>query len=270
VVITDADEASSYRAQSLTRGLTVLRSIAEARQPLTLQDLYDRTAIPKPTLVRLLAILTHENCTVRLDDRPTYALGLTVRMLAAGLSDDLDAEELAQPYLEQVSAALGHTANLGVLSGGQVLHLCVVLTDRPIRYTARSGTRDDAHATGLGKALLAQLTAKDVSRRLSHRTLVPKTPHTITTHAELARELRRIRSQGFAYDAEEGAVGLCCFAVPVLVNGLPSAALSVSGPAGELPPASSRDVIPVLKEFAAQMAGDVRLTKALAAFTTDN
>ena len=263
----ESDESGSYRAQSLTRGLAVLRTIAEAREPLTLQTLHDRTEIPKPTLVRLLAILTQERCTVRLDDRPTYALGPTVSVLAAGVKADLDPEELARPYLEKVSARLGHTANLGVLAGTQVLHLCVVLADRPIRYIARSGSRDDAHATGLGKALLAQLSGREVSRLLPSGSLTAKTPHTITTRSRLDAELRRIREQGFAYDAEEGALGLCCFAVPLLVEARASAALSISGPAGELPPDTRDRVIPVLQEVSAEMSEDLRLIGALTYLT---
>lgn len=262
----DVEEAGGYRAQSLTRGIAVLRTIAEAREPLTLQDLFNRTGIPKPTLVRLLAILTREGCTVRLDERPTYALGPTVSLIASAVDGDLDLEELAQPHLEKVAVRLGHTANLGVLSAGKVLHLCVVLADRPIRYTARSGTRDDAHSTGLGKALLAQLSSREVGALVPAKALVQKTPHTITTRGRLDAELRAIREQGYAYDAEEGALGLCCFAVPVAVAGRATAALSVSGPSGELPAERSETVVPVLREVADQIAADPRLVNVLLAF----
>lgn len=264
------EEVSQYRAQTLTRGLTVLRTMADVREPVTLQNLHDRTGIPKPTLVRLLAILTQEGCTVRLDDRPTYALGPTVTAIAAGVADDLHPEELARPYLQRLSAAVGHTANLGVLAGDQVLHLCVVLADRPIRYIVHTGSRDDPHSTGLGKALLAQLDGAAVDRIVGAGPLEAKTPTTITSRSKLDSELKKVRKQGYAYDEQEGAHGLSCFAVPVLVGDRPVAALSISGPAGELPGSESARIVPELTKIADQIAADPRLARALVTITPGN
>lgn len=267
MAIKDDDDAGGYRAQTLTRGLSVLRTMADVREPLTLQDLHDRTGIPKPTLVRLLAILTQEGCTVRLDDRPTYSLGPTVTAIAAGVTDDLRPEVLARPYLQRLTSTVGHTSNLGVISARQVLHLCVVPADRPIRYIVHTGTRDQPHATGLGKALLANLDPDLVDRILSGNPLEPKTPHTITVRSKLDTELKRVRKNGWAYDDQEGALGLCCFAYPVLVDDRCVAAVSVSGPAGELPRTMSDEIVPELETTAKQIAGDSRLARALAAIT---
>lgn len=263
MVTNDDEEVGKYRAQTLTRGLAVLRTMADVRKPVTLQDLHNRTGIPKPTLVRLLAILTEEACTVRLDDRPTYELGPTVTAIAAGVADDLRPEELARPYLEQLSTALGHTANLGVLNGNQVLHLCVVLANRPIRYIVHTGSRDDPYSTGLGKALLAQLDNTAVQQIIGDEPLEAKTPRTITARSKLKSELSKIRRAGYAYDDQEGALGLSCFAVPVIIEGRPVAALSISGPAGELPPNRSDEIVPELKKVAAQIVADPRLARAL-------
>lgn len=263
----DDEESGQYRAQTLTRGLTLLRTMADVREPVTLQDLHDRTGIPKPTLVRLLSILTQEGCTVRLDDRPTYGLGPTITAIAAGVADDLHPEEMARPYLQRLSTIVGHTANLGVLTGNQVLHLCVVLANRPIRYIVHTGSRDDPHSTGLGKALLAQLDSAAVDKILGDRPLEAKTPRTITSRAKLNAELKRVRKQGYAYDGQEGAIGLSCFAVPVLADGRPVAALSISGPAGELPAEKHEEIVPELAKVAAQIASDPRLARALSTIT---
>lgn len=263
------DDAGGYRAQTLTRGLTVLRTMADVREPVTLQDLHDRTGIPKPTLVRLLAILTQEGCTVRLDDRPTYSLGPTISTIAAGVTEDLRPETLARPYLQRLTTAVGHTANLGVISDNQVLHVCVVLADRPIRYIVHTGTRDLPHATGLGKALLANLPEPVTAKVLDATDLVAKTDNTITDRAALQTELAKVRKDGFAYDNQEGAMGLCCFAVPVLVDGVCVAAVSVSGPAGELPRSKHTHIVAELATTAAQIAADTRLARALQAINQD-
>lgn len=267
MVSSDDEEVGKYRAQTLSRGIAVLRTMADVRKPVTLQDLHERTGIPKPTLVRLLAILTEEACTVRLDERPTYGLGPTVTAIAAGVADDLRPEELARPYLERLSAAVGHTANLGVLNGHQVLHLCVVLANRPVRYIVHTGSRDDPYSTGLGKALLAQLDGAAVQRIIGDDSLTAKTPRTITSRSKLKVELMRIRRQGYAYDDQEGALGLACFAVPIVIAGKPVAALSISGPAGELPSARHETVVPELTKIVEQIVADSVLARALIAIT---
>lgn len=253
----------TYRSQSLTRGLEVLRALAAAREALTLQQLNDVTAIPKPTLVRLLAILTAEGCVVRLDDRPTYGLGPTVMEIAAGVSADMDPETVARPRMETLTLAAGHTANLGVLSGDEVLHVCVVLADRPVRYTAHSGTRDAVWCTGLGKALLAFTGSQQVARILRGRKLEARTSKTITTKAALDAELKETRRRGWSHDDEEGAEGLRCFAVPVMVDGECVGALSLSGPAAELDRSESEKFVPLLEAAAADLAADPRLARGL-------
>ncbi len=263
-----ANDVGGYRAQALTRGLEVLRTLGDHHEPMTLQELFDSTTIPKPTLVRLLAILTHEGCTVRLDDRPTYALGPTIAAIASGMTADQRPEDLARPYLEELAGAAGNTANLGILSGRHVLHVCVVLADRPVRYDAHAGTRDDLHSTGLGKALLAQLPAARVNALLGSGPLQGKTGHTIVARSKLDAELRTIRKQGFSHDAEESALGLCCFAVPIFVRERPVAAVSVSGPAAELPATAARSIIPKIKATAEQIAEDPRLGPLLYALTS--
>ena len=255
--------AGTYRSQSLTRGLQVLRVLAAAREPLTLQQLNETTSIPKPTLVRLLAILTTEGCVVRLDDRPTYGLGPTVMEIAAGVSADMDPETLARPRMEQLTLAAGHTANLGVLVGGEVLHVCVVLADRPVRYTAHSGTRDAVWCTGLGKALLAFAGPQEASRALRGQRLEARTSKTITTKRRLDAELKETRRRGWSHDDEEGAEGLRCFAVPLIVDGQCVGALSLSGPAAELDLSESETFVPLLEAAAADLAADARLTRGL-------
>jgi DNA-binding IclR family transcriptional regulator len=266
----EADSQGAYHAQSLTRGLRVLRSLAAAREPLTLQELHETTELPKSTLVRLLAVLTKEGCTVRIDDRPTYSLGPTVLEIAAGVGTDMDPDTLARPRMEVLTATVGHTSNLGVLAEGEVLHVSVVLADRPVRYTAHSGTKDAVWCTGLGKALLAFSRPTVVNRVLHGRRLTGRTPRTLTTRSALDTDLKLTRSRGWSYDDEEGAEGLRCFAVPILVGGECIAALSISGPAAELPKRLSTTVIPVLEAAAVDLAADARLVRGLRALAHDS
>jgi DNA-binding IclR family transcriptional regulator len=77
------------------------------------------------------------------------------------------------------------------------------------------GKRLPAHATGLGKVLLAALPPGELEQRLEGATLSGYTTRTITDRARLLDRLETVRVDGFAVDDQEYTPGLRCVAVPV-------------------------------------------------------
>jgi DNA-binding IclR family transcriptional regulator len=255
--------SANYHAHALARGMVLLEELAAGTRPLSLNDLAAATQLPKSTLIRLLSVLADLEYVVRVDDRPSYRLGHKVQALAAAYVTSLDLSVSAAKYLAPLAQRTGQTANLGALDGDQVLHICGSEPDRPLRFTAAPGTRDDAYCTGLGKLLLAYV---DESRLRLHTPAEPFqkfTGKTITTLDALARELRRTRKQGFALDDNELSVGLRCVAVPVILDGQCRAAISVSGASAEFTPKKQDDYAEQLTEVAGELADDSDFAAAL-------
>lgn len=223
-----------YHVAALTRGTWILRALAERRGTANLTDLTDATGVPKSTLVRLLSVLEAEGFITRVDDRPSYRLGHEIKVLADAYIVSLDLSVLAHDVLGELAAATQQTINLGILAGGEVLHVCVELPQRAIRYSATTGSRASAHSTGLGKVLLSQLDDADAKSRLPAEPYPKATDKTVTTWEEMRAELRGIRRRGYAIDDQEHELGLRCLAVPIVIDGGHNAALSASGPAAEL------------------------------------
>lgn len=258
--VDDSKPASAnYHANALARGLALLEMLAAGSQPLTLNDFSVSTALPKSTLVRLLAVLSEMEYVVRLDERPSYRLGHKVHRLASSYMSTLDLTVVAREYLRPLAEGTGQTANLGVLDGDQVLRLCVAEPDRPLRFTTVLGSRDHAYCTALGKALLADL-PDDAVPAGPFRAF---TEHTITSVEDLRRDLRKTARRGYALDDNERSFGLRCVAVPVRVDGECLAALSVSGPAGEFTTARQHEYVARLDEVAKIMPDDPDFTTAL-------
>lgn len=262
--VDDSKPASAnYHANALARGLALLEMLASASQPLTLGEFSDSTALPKSTLVRLLAVLSEMEYVVRVDDRPSYRLGHKVQRLADSYVSTLDLTVVAQSYLKPVALTTGQTANLGVLDGDRVLHICVAEPDRPLRFTSALGARDHTYCTGLGKVLLSELPDEQVAGTVPAEPFEAFTGDTLTSLDDLRRDLRKTVRRGYALDDNERSTGLRCVAVAVRVGGECQAALSVSGPAGEFTPARQHEYVAALNGIAKSMSEDPDFVTAL-------
>ncbi|WP_433077065.1 IclR family transcriptional regulator [Dactylosporangium sp. CA-052675] len=264
VPVDDTKPASAnYHANALARGLALLEMLAAEPEPLTVNDLSESTALPKSTLVRLLAVLAEMEYVVRVDERPSYRLGHKVQRLASAYVSSLDLTVVAEAYLRPVALRTGQTANLGVLDGDQVLHICVAEPDRPLRFTTALGARDHTYCTGLGKMLLSELPEADVAALLPAEPFPAFAENTVTTHAELRKDLKRIARRGYALDDNERSAGLRCVAVGVRIGQDLLAAVSVSGPAGEFTAPKQQEYVAALDEVAKAMADDPDFAAAL-------
>ncbi|MGM0604859.1 MAG: IclR family transcriptional regulator [Halobacteriota archaeon] len=87
------------------------------------------------------------------------------------------------------------------------------------------------HHTAAGKAILAQLSESTVEQIIDEVGLRERTPNTITDRAQLHRELRDVREQGYATNLEEEVTGLK--AIGAVISGSDGdvmGAVSLSGP----------------------------------------
>jgi DNA-binding IclR family transcriptional regulator len=105
---------------------------------------------------------------------------------------------------------------LGVVRAG-VIEITVVRGRQGIARMPGLGTQitDNAHALAMGKVVLARLRPDALGRYVGSG-LARYTPSTITSPAELADELRRVRADGYATEREEFDLDFCCAAAPVL------------------------------------------------------
>lgn len=255
--------SANYHANALARGLAMLELLASGDEPLTLIDISENTGLPKSTLVRLLSVLNEMDYVVRVDERPAYRLGHKVLRLSNAYMSSLDLSAVAETYLAPLADRTGQTANLGMLDGDQVIHVAVHEPDRPIRFRATAGARDHSYCTGLGKVLLSYTDPAELDDHLPAEPFHRYTEQTITTRDELTRELKRIVRRGYGFDDNERSVGLRCVAVPVEVDGVCLAAVSVSGPSGEFGPDRQQSYLERLQETAAELAGDPDTAAAL-------
>ncbi|HEX8930964.1 MAG TPA: IclR family transcriptional regulator C-terminal domain-containing protein, partial [Actinomycetota bacterium] len=112
-------------------------------------------------------------------------------------------------------------------------------------------------ATALGKAIAAHLPERRVRAILEAEGMARLTPHTLTTLDAYKAELAATRKRGYALDDGEHEIDGRSVAVPVLGANLP-AAISYSAPATRFPLERAEAVAAMLREIAAEVAGELR------------
>jgi DNA-binding IclR family transcriptional regulator len=93
----------------------------------------------------------------------------------------------------------------------------------------RVGSRQPAHCTAAGKAILAYCD-EDAVVDLQAR----KTRYSISSSSQLAVELAKVRARGIAFEREESLLGFGCVAAPIGSPNEAVAAVSVCGPTSRM------------------------------------
>lgn len=199
----------------------------QASSGIGVSELARRANLSKSTAFRLLATLERNGAVEKVGIR--YRLGVRLHELGRDVySPQHDrVRDLLIPFLGELYERTHRTVHLAALHGTDVFYLAKLHGHRRPACPSRIGGRVPAHATAVGKALLAY--DAEAYEEVLASGLSSFTPNTLTRTVDLAAELERIRRTGVAYDREEAQVGLHCVAVPLLSpSNRPIAALSVS------------------------------------------
>jgi len=231
------DEGS--RLVGADRVLAVLKALALRPEGISLDELTRIMDSPKPTVHRALGALRRAGFADQ-DRHGHYVLGDEFLRMAFTHHEARPDHVRIRPALETLARAFGETVHYAVLDDREVVYRAKVdPPSGPVRLTSTVGGRNPAHATGVGKLLLA-FTLPDlpaVKRWIGRTPLQPKTPSTLCTAHALHEDFEAIRERGYALDNQENEPGVNCIAVPVyaLATGTPSGAVSVSALAYRTP-----------------------------------
>jgi DNA-binding IclR family transcriptional regulator len=221
------------------RVLAVLKQLAGYPEGVGLEELTQIIGSPKPTVHRALRSLCRAGLAEQ-DARGHYLLGDEFLRMAFAHHEARPEHVRIRPALEALAERFGETAHYAVLDGREVVYRAKV--DPPtgaVRLTSTIGGRNPAHATAVGKVLLAyRLTTLDaLDDWVGAGALERRTPRTRCAVQPLHRDLERIRRRGYATDDQENEPGVSCLAVPVWLTStrVPLGAVSVSAVAYRTP-----------------------------------
>ena len=209
------------------------------------------TGQPASTAYRMLVTLQRHGMVEFDEAAQLWSVGVGAYTTGAAFLRRRKLVDRARAEMQQLVERTGETANLGLLEAEGVVFVSQVETHEPIRAFFRPGTRSPLHASGIGKAILAGMSAERVSALIRRSGLPGFTPRTLTEPTALARDLWESRVRGWAIDDEERHAGMRCVAAAIFDDhGEPVGGLSVSGPTVRVTPDQAARFGPLVRDAA--------------------
>lgn len=223
-------EGQGATVQALDRGLTLLSVLAKESRA-TLTDLSLSISMPPSSAYRLLYTMQKHGFAAFDESTQEWMIGVEAFRIGSAFTQRTNLVDASRDTMHRLMEETGETANLAIGDTGDVVFISQVETHHPIRAFFPPGARSAMHASGIGKALLAELPRPDAESILRAKGLEEFTKKTLTAPDALFADLAISKERGWAFDDEERHAGMRCVAAPIYnAFGKAIAGVSVSGP----------------------------------------
>jgi DNA-binding IclR family transcriptional regulator len=247
--------APNDTVRAVARALDIISALGQADDGASLVGLATTLHLPHPTVHRLLKTLESKGFVSRDPTSNLYFLATKVLQLQTTIATRQSLVRPAIPVLTRLARQTEGTAHLAVLAEDRVVYVESRRSDPLVPEYLPPGRTIAVHCTALGKVLTAYLPSDHLQALAGRIPFAARTPHTITSAHTFLECLAHVRSEGYAVDDEESALGVRCIAAPVYDHrGNCIAAISVSSPAPQLPAAAIPEVAAVVMSAAKELS----------------
>jgi DNA-binding IclR family transcriptional regulator len=203
-------------APAVMRAVMVLDFMARLKTPVTLGQITSATGVAKSTASNLMAALVTSDMARRTENG--WILGQRV----GELGGSVPATELASEFLRLAASRPGlsrETLYLAALDRGSVVVVARYDGRPPDRSAAEIGHTVPALASSLGRAILANLPAREGA----HWARTMGLSRSTASLERIREDLDRVQKLGYALDEPAGAAGIGCLSIAVPGSRRPSA-----------------------------------------------
>jgi DNA-binding IclR family transcriptional regulator len=203
--------------QSVDRAARILKALASGPRRLGVSQLADQLGLSRPTVHGLLQTLQAHGFVEQDRDSDKYQLGAGLLHLGNSYLDHNELRARSIVHAERLAQSTGEAVRVGVLHGPSVVIVHHVFRPDAVFQVLEVGAQLPAHASALGKAMLAwaqfsvvsELTAEPLPR-LTNRTL---------SAVALRGELDEVREKGYARERDEAVLGESSVAAAIFDHG---------------------------------------------------
>ena len=248
-------KSKSNLIQSVDRALQILECFSRKDNELGVTEIANRLDLHKSTTFGLLSTLESRGYLRQNLENGKYRLGLKLFELGKLVEEGMDLRASSFPYLKELVDKYDETAHLAVCNGNQVVYIDKVEGESAIKMSSQVGKSAYMYCTGVGKAILAFMSEKDIDNIIQNTDFNQFTCNTITDPDKLRDELKEIRKREYCIDNEELEVGLRCVAAPIInYNGYPVGSISVAGPTSRMSDEKLQSIAKDLKHIVVKIS----------------
>jgi IclR family transcriptional regulator, pca regulon regulatory protein len=201
---------------SLQRGLQVLETFTPSSPRMRLQEVVNKTGLPKVTVLRFLRTLTALKYLSYNSETKLYSLSPRVMSLGYTALSGMDVREAALPLLEQLSETTGQNVNLGILDGTQVVYVERIKRKQILNIDLHVGSRLNAYNSSIGQVILAYMDRAELDRIVGEILQDHEIAAVAGPKGEvLYKNLREVRRAGYALNDESYVGGVRAIGAPV-------------------------------------------------------
>ena len=205
-----------YIVPGLERGLKLLGSFTRERPEAGVGELAREHDLPRTTVFRLLHTLEANGFVTRVPGGKQYRLGSAVMNLGFEFLSTLELPDVARPILEALRDDTGASAHLSIREGDEIVYVSRYASRSALTSNIRVGSRLPAHASSMGRAMLACLPRGELEALYDDRPLSRYTDQTPGDLAALLDLLEGDRQRGFVVSRSYYERGVISIAAPVL------------------------------------------------------
>jgi DNA-binding IclR family transcriptional regulator len=222
--------AKGIMIQSVERAVLMLGLFSEDNSELKLQEICERMNLNKSTAHGILHTLKYHGLIAQNEENQRYRLGLNLIELAYRVQKGIDLREAAAPILKGISKRAWEFVNLGILDGHDVVYIDKSESTQAIRISTSVGSRNPAHSSAVGRAILAFLPEEEQPDHLPE-VLIRSTPKTKICREEIIKELRLTKARGYSVLDGEFLNGILTVGAPIFnYENKAVGAISIAGP----------------------------------------
>ena len=200
---------------------------------------------------RMLKTLEAEDFFEQNPNTGKYRLGFKFFELGLTYAFHLPLRKIIRPHIESLAKELKTTASWGIINRNRVIVVDRIQSIGLDTLAHRIGANMPVHCTSIGRVFLAHLPNEDMNKLLRSIPLIKYTNKTVVDPKLIKKQLKTIREEGFAFDAEETAKDIVCVAAPIKdSSGVVIAAINLTDNIAHTSPDQMIGHAPLLKERA--------------------
>ena len=239
----------------IDRLISVLNCFSNEYPTLYIENIVEKTKLPKATVYRILWSL-EQNGFIQYDDKENnYSLGHKFLEFGEIVKENQDVLKEAGAILSKVHIELGFPILMAVRQKESIQFLLAFENPDGIQSGSYVGRKRALNIGALGIALMAYLPLEECKKILNQLPLEKRTPYTLVDEDQFLERLDTIRQKGYFVEKDEVNVGFSGIGVPVFNrNQEIIAVIGTFGSNFDMNPKVNKKIIKTLKDTADQLS----------------